>query len=71
MKLSKQEAQVHIALLKGESVDWKWGSNQLPPVADGMRICRKLKQKGYDVKDRIIKTKNSWFKQFYYEIHSL
>lgn len=71
MKLSKQEAQVHIALLKGESIDWKWGASQLPYVADCMRVCRKLRQKGYRIKPRKVKTKHSWFQQFYYEIHSL
>ena len=64
-----KEQRVNQALLRGELIDWKWGSKQNPYIADAPRICRRLLERGNPIKKRKIKTKKSSYMVYYYDLN--
>ena len=63
-----QEKRVLKALLRGEEIDWKWGGQQCPYIADGTRICRKLKHKFTPLKPKKIKSGKATYIAWYVPI---
>jgi len=63
-----QEKRVLKALLKGEVIDWKWGSKQHPYIADGTRICRRIKNKFSEIDSRDVKCGKATYKEWFIPI---
>ena len=71
MKLTKQEDRVDRILLTGARLSWMWAVRNDIWIADIPRVVRKLRAKGKAVKDDTIKTRNSSYMEYFYDLKSL